>query len=342
MMTYLVKLRTLGITALFLVAVFPLNLMGASKSETLRRTLFSFEADGNNCLWKSYDPQSRKSEILIKSKNCPDPYVAFLTERKEIVSAAGRFQWRSKEGLVPLPALPPPFGKDAEIEELWISQNGLINVAYLDTKVEKVGTQKLKSLRDGKIYPIPNKSMDGSLALAVRYELNGTTWKKVEVRVTTDGADLAQGLSAVVDGHTHPKVLRWGALSGQFSGKWQSQNSSKTHSFETDLSKKNELGDFSQRIAFGRNAGFLFNRFEGELDDHAMGPLVYCQENCKSHSKVEGFGETDQFAIQIQGDFALISNEYEGSNALLFKTGESKPVIQFPKNAKVIWLPWSD
>jgi len=357
-------IRPIGKT-LFLFSLGMASVMSVFASELTPRLLV-IEKTPTACRFSFQWPDSQKNENWFSLPDClsaPEDLVFDVSNHRALVLSNDKY-WavdlkKESKPVFLSNAYEFPSKERLVASKTWFDKtNGRLRVGYLievpyDEKDNPDGNWIRKNFPMlGNTWVSKHEDGAGASSIAVVAELGSDNqWKQLATKQTTSQADGALGFGAVAAFMFEKTgvfslldLLMRATCSGQDCAS-QCPKFSKTVSEWVAGNFKAEESDALavSYVSMGDNDGLLAGVVFGD-SYHWVKPLFYCQGDsqniCGIHNAVSvDVGDFDQISISKQSQYVLITKEYEGTSATLFKKGSVKPAENYPSDAVVVWMP---
>jgi hypothetical protein len=288
--------------------------------------------------------KNRKPNLIHTSKTCPR-YLIWNPAKKSAVYILEEdiYEWNWLKGSTKRLIKLPPSAK-AAMNDFFVASNGKIRVSMLhyisDDKVKK------KAGKNGFMFRgkwIQEYKLDwGENYVAEVLELNHGSWKSLAISATVSGAGGTPGITVLNDylakakGVVTQNDLLETGICRLMGCDLEQYKGAKGHLEALKIDPESDWGylPFSKK-----KSGILFAAAFGD-SPHAVPPVFICKGNCAKPKKIT-VKLPSQLSISVKGEFALITNEYYGDKAHLFRAGSERPIVSWPKAQSVVWLPFS-
>lgn len=344
---------------------------GADRSDDPRKdpTLLVIQEGQNGCAVKIQKVTDSAARIWFELPACPEETQAFLfdPERKRaLVFVEGKY-WKveMKPGAVAAPHGEGfrPSVNGVEHPSIWIDRTSraLRSVVLIeeptDLRDNPEGDEwrkKFPLLKDSWISLHAKDGMQppGAPAVAVVAELDQSGhWRELAQQKTTCCADGAGGTEAVREfidpdpgAYTLSDLLMKDICQTTHCNAIELHPSEETRTWlrEKFAGEGEEGAEGFGYLPFGENGGLLYKLEFGD-SLHALNPVYYCQDECAKRTLLadtkSAGPQFSQITVAKRGSYVLISSEYDGNNARIYKAGSAIPTVEFPMDARVVWLP---
>jgi hypothetical protein len=341
-------------------------------SDSEGAALILIEKKGKGCAFRFHFPAQNRINDWFDLPGClsaTENLIFDPDKKRALVLRAGKY-WSVdiKQNAKPsifADAYPVEMKKSLLSTKTWFDRrNGTLRVAYLielptDSAGDPTGDWVRKTLPNLAKPWSKNGVAAGVPAAAVVAELQRDgSWKQLAVKLTGAEADGALGLDAVnsfispqprvvslldllMAATCHAQACENNPISlGKASASWARKV------FGTSSQPDEVTFNY---VAFGKRDGLLGRVVFGD-SYHWNTPIFYCtgglEERCASHrelifqrSPVNVF--ESQKGISIRSGYALITQEYEGTVAYLYKSGSGKPIKIYTDDTIVAWMPFT-
>ena len=341
--------RAESLNALLVLALFWVLPWSALAGEP---ALLLFEKQPKSCSVKVQFVETKKTTSWLTLTECPAAPENFMIDtdaHRALVLQSGHylsFPWaKDAKSTVFAEAYPLPSQEGVVASKTWIDKaSGALRVAYLieggdwwRKKFPIVKKEWVKSLEAPGI---------ASVALVAELASDGK-WKELVAKPTTAEAEGAPGL-AVVSQWISPKasvislqdLLMKAICSEQRceSRKLALQSVTKKW-IEGTFTREEGDGPAVSYTALSETDGLLYGVTFGD-SFHAVPPVFYCTGNasglCEKHEPIAL--SDDQLAFSEQPPYVLVTREYAGTSARVFKSGSKKPALTYPTAITAAWL----
>lgn len=335
-------------------------------------TLILIEKKGSGCAFRFHFPAQNRIDDWFELPGClsaTENLIFDPDKKRALVLRAGKY-WvvdikrNAKPGFF-ANAYSVEMEKNLLSTKTWFDKhNGALRVAYLielptDSAGNPTGDWVRKTLPNLAKPWSKNGVAAGVPAAAVVAELQGDgSWKQLAAKPTGAEADGALGLDAVnsfvspqarvvslldllMAATCHAQACQTNPISlGKAPASWAREV------FGT--SSQPDEATFNY-VALGKGDGLLGGVAFGD-SYHWNTPIFYCtggpEERCASHRELM-FQKSpanifeNQKGISIRPGYALITQEYEGTVAYLYKSGSGKPIKIYTDDTIVAWMPFT-
>lgn len=335
-------------------------------------TLILVEKKGKGCTFRFHFPAQNRIDDWFELPGCPSVTENLIFDpdkKRALVLRAGKY-WSVdvKQNAKPAffaDAYPIEIQKNLLLTKTWFDKrSGTLRVAYLvelpiDSAGNPTGDWVRKALPNlAKPWP-KNGVATGVPAVALVAELQRDgSWKQLAAKPTGAEADGAPGLD-VINSFVLPKARVVSLLDLLIAATCHAQacgtNPIALGKTTANWARK-VFGTSTQPdeatfnyVAFGEKDGLLSGVGFGD-SYHWNTPIFFCtgaqEDRCASHKELT-FQKSpvnifeNQKGISTRPGYALITQEYEGTVAYLYKSGSAKPIKIYTDDTIVAWMPFT-
>jgi hypothetical protein len=296
-------------------------------------SLMSWREVANLCEWAVYQPPEFQERVFLRSPQCPETLVWHKAGGKTLFALDGRIylhDWQAAK--VSALGAPPVAGA---YFELGFSNDGVVRSCDVQTRPvpgqESQGDQSEPEQGATADYTIVwERGVNGTWRKAHEWPIN---YELMPADTCSGGVDLQRtGLM-----YYNPQAQLANNCVEQRQPGELCPSDQAIERFKSQIPVSDDGYEY---LAFSASSFVAYPITFGD-SVHVKAPVFVIQDDAVTKIYDRRGGPAEQWDILLGGDYFLVRDEVGLTSASLFKWGSAVPLIEFPAEMRVVWIPGS-